>query len=295
MASLLVRVRTKLSLHVRHKARSPLLGDYPSLHKGRSMDFDDLREYERGDDVRDIDWKSTARTGSVLLKRYVAVRKQNVLVVVDTGRSMTALAKDGTAKSELAVLIAGIFGSVVVDHGDLVGLLAGDRGGRALAPWRATDRHLEQILRSVQERLAVATATSDVAGLLRQVRDQHRRRLVVAVITDEGGWSDEVAELVRRLRVQHDIVWFTILDLDLTADHLADRDLVDVVDGVRLPAELRADPTVRADYLAAVAAAAASRRDQLAELGVAAEDVAGEDDAIPAVLRLLHRTRRVSA
>ena len=103
MASLLVRVRTKLTLHVRHKARSPLLGDYPSLHKGRSMDFDDLREYQRGDDVRDIDWKSTARTGSVLLKRYVAVRKQNVLIVVDTGRSMTALAQDGAAKSELAV------------------------------------------------------------------------------------------------------------------------------------------------------------------------------------------------
>lgn len=296
MSSLLVRVRTKLALHVRHKARSPLPGDSPSVHKGRSMDFDDLREYQRGDDVRDIDWKSTARTGSVLLKRYVAVRKQHVLVVVDTGRSMTALARDGGAKSELAVLVAGVFGSVVVDHGDLVGLVAGDRRGRELAPWRANDRHLEQILRSIAGRLAEAgdLAPSDVAALLRHVRDQHRRRLVLAVITDEAGWSPEVVELVRRLRAQHEIVWFTLLDVDLTADDLADLDLLDVVDGVRLPADLRADPTVRAEYRAAAVAATAARREGLTALGVLAEDVGGEADAIPAVLRVLERSRRGS-
>lgn len=295
MPSLLVQVRTKLALHVRRKARSALPGDYPSIHKGRSLDFDDLREYERGDDVRDIDWKSTARTGSVLLKRYVAVRKQHVLVVVDTGRSMTALARDGSSKAELAVLVAGAFGSVVVEHGDLVGLLAGDRGGRTLAPWRSNSRHLELLLRSVQTRLTDQSAPSDLPALLRHVRDQHRRRLVLAVIADEGGWSDEIADLVRRLRVQHDVVWFTVLDVDLTGDEFAEFDLVDVERGNRLPAELRADPEMRADYLAAVDAATTARREQQSALGVVAEDVSGEADAIPAVLRLLDRSRRVSA
>lgn len=295
MASLLVQVRTKLALHVRRKARGPLPGEYSSIHKGRSMDFDDLREYQRGDDVKDIDWKSSARTGSVLLKRYVAVRKHHVLLVVDTGRSMTAIAADGTPKQDLAVLVAGVLGSVVVGHGDLVGLLAGDGAGPQRAPWRSGPLHLEEMLRAVHDRIAAGTAPSDLLGLLRRVRDDHRRRLVVAVVTDEGSWNDEIAELLRRLRVQHEVIWFTLLDADLLADDLAERNLADVDTAARLPAAVRDDPRLRAEYSAAIDAARAARRRALTQLGVLHEDVAGEDAAIPAVLRLVERSRRATA
>ena len=47
-------------------------GEHGSIHKGRSMDFDDLREYVLGDDVKDLDWKATARSGRPLVKRFVA-------------------------------------------------------------------------------------------------------------------------------------------------------------------------------------------------------------------------------
>src|ERR1700754_2323679 len=105
MASLSVKVRRKMSIMAHRKVRTALEGEYASVSKGRSMDFDDLREYIIGDDVKDIDWKATARSGSVRIRRYVAIRKHNILLVVDTGRSMAATAPSGECKRDIAVMV----------------------------------------------------------------------------------------------------------------------------------------------------------------------------------------------
>ena len=60
----------------------------------RSLEFDDLRPYVPGDDVRDIDWKASARSGGVLIKRFVAEKHHKILLVADAGRNMTALAPE---------------------------------------------------------------------------------------------------------------------------------------------------------------------------------------------------------
>ena len=64
-------------------------GRYALLHS-RSLELDDLRPYVRGDDVRDIDWKASARSGSVLIKRFVDEKHHKILLVADAGRNMTA-------------------------------------------------------------------------------------------------------------------------------------------------------------------------------------------------------------
>ena len=63
----------------------------PRIQVGRGIDFNDLREYVRGDDVKDIDWKASARTRMLLVRRYVAERKHTVVLAVSTGRSMAAM------------------------------------------------------------------------------------------------------------------------------------------------------------------------------------------------------------
>src|SRR6478735_5361178 len=108
MASLLTRVKSKMALFAHRKARGMLDGEYGSVFRGRSLDFDDLRAYVAGDDVRDIDWKASARHGSPLIKRYVAVRRQTVLLVTDTGRNMAADARDGEPKKDIAILALGV-------------------------------------------------------------------------------------------------------------------------------------------------------------------------------------------
>ena len=69
-------------------------GRYALLHT-RSLEFDDLRPYVPGDDVRDIDWKATARSGQVLIKRFVTEKHHKILVVADAGRNITAAAPSG--------------------------------------------------------------------------------------------------------------------------------------------------------------------------------------------------------
>src|SRR5574344_2814195 len=71
----------------KHTARV-LDGSYKSIHKGRSMNFDELREYVQGDDIKDIDWKASARSQKLLVRQYIAERKHNVLLVFDTNMNM---------------------------------------------------------------------------------------------------------------------------------------------------------------------------------------------------------------
>ena len=97
MATLIAQVKSRLFIHSSRKSAHLLDGAYASLAIGRGLDFEDHREYQVGDDVRDIDWRATARVGSLLIKRSRATRMHTVLFAVDTGRSMRALAQDERA------------------------------------------------------------------------------------------------------------------------------------------------------------------------------------------------------
>src|ERR1700744_2798531 len=151
MSSLLVKVRRKMSIAAPRKMRSVLDGEYASVYKGRSMDFDDLREYIPGDDVKDIEWRATARSGQVRIKRYVAVRKHNIMFVVDTGRSMAATAPSGECKRDIAVMAAGVLASVAQKHEDLISLTAGDSENVYHMPLRGSRTHIERILQYIDK------------------------------------------------------------------------------------------------------------------------------------------------
>src|SRR4029078_5913051 len=86
MTSLITQVKSKLFIHSSRKSLHALDGAYASLLHGRSLDFEDLRKYEYGDQVRDIDWRATARQGTPLVKRHRAQRMHTILFAVDTGR-----------------------------------------------------------------------------------------------------------------------------------------------------------------------------------------------------------------
>ena len=131
MAALLPRVKSRLFIHANRRSTNLLEGEYAAITAGRSLDFDDLREYVPGDEVDDIDWKATARTGSPLVKRYKQTRRQDVILAVDTGRGMAAASQGGSPKRDVAILIAGALGYLSLRHGDAVGLIT--RVGRSHA------------------------------------------------------------------------------------------------------------------------------------------------------------------
>lgn len=163
MPSLITQVKSKLFIHSNRKSLHALDGAYASLLHGRSLDFEDLRKYEYGDQVRDIDWRATARLGTPLVKRSRATRMHTVMFVVDTGRSMTALAADERSKKDLAILATGALGVLTLRHGDDFTVVYGDASRvRRLAPGRsegALEHALRTIDRAVDDAAAPAIAT----------------------------------------------------------------------------------------------------------------------------------------
>ncbi|WP_134739920.1 DUF58 domain-containing protein [Nocardioides sp. 503] len=290
MTTHLPRIKARLAIHSHRKVRGLLQGEYASTAVGRSMDLNDLREYVRGDDVRDIDWKASARGGQMLVKRFVATRKHTVLVVVSTGHSMAAVNARLLPKRDLAVFVAGVVGWLAVRHGDLVGVAYGDAGGCHVRQPSGGELRLERSLGAVHDAITPQTAPADLAGLLEHVaRVVRRRRTIMVVVCDEQGLDDRVAAALGRARVQHEVLLVTLDDLDPTLRSVPG--LRDVDRGTLLPDWLGEDARLRQDFADAAAAQAADLKAGLARLGIPYERVADHESAVPAVFRLLERHR----
>ncbi|GAA3668770.1 DUF58 domain-containing protein [Nocardioides ginsengisoli] len=291
MTAHLTRIKSHLSIHAHRKVRGLLEGEYAAVHVGRGIDFNDLREYVRGDDVKDIDWKASARSRQLLVKRYVAERKHTVLLCVSTGRSMAALNDADVAKRELAVLAAGVLGYLAVQHGDLVALVHGDARRKHAERPRSGELHLERLLGTVHDAIAPDGPPGDLDGLLRHVIRTIRRRTILVIVTDDTALSEEAVRLLRRLTAQHEVLFLTVGDLDPTQQSVADRRLVDVDAGAEVPGWLRRDARLRAEFAALVGEEAQRLRRRLDQLGIAHEAIRDPDSAITAVFRVLERHR----
>lgn len=299
--SLLVKVRSRASIHARRKVRGILEGEYGSVHKGRSMEFDDLREYVPGDDVKDIDWKATARSGQPLIKRFVATRQHAVLLVVDTGRAMAAMSDADSTKRDVAVMAAGVIGQLVLRHHDLVGLLAGplhpddaadaaDRAPVIQVRCSQGEAHLERILRVIHDSIDADGDPSCLDLLLDEAARRTKRRMIVVVVAGDTHIDASQEARLKRLRAQHEVLFCTVGDLAVAAPS-DNREACNIETGRRLPAYLRRNGALRDDL-----AELARRRDRatidtLNRLGIIGTRLTGESNVVPAVIAMLERQR----
>ena len=291
MTAHLVRVRTRLALHAHRRVRGLLEGEYASVQTGRSMDFNDLRAYVRGDDVKDLDWKATARTGELLVRRYAGVRKHTVLLLISTGRSMAAMNDLDVPKRRLAATVAGMVGHLAVRHGDRVGLVRGDASGCHGLPVASGELHLERCLAAAYDATLPHGPRGDLRGLLEHTSRSVRRRTIALLVCDERALGGEEERLLRRLSVQHELLVVTVGDLDPTQPPVG-RTLHDVDTGRDVPDWVAAHPVLAGEHAALVAEETTTMRRALDRLGVVHERVHDEDGAVGAVFRLLERQRR---
>lgn len=289
MPSLITQVKSKLFIHSTRKSLHALDGAYASLLHGRSLDFEDLRKYEYGDQVRDIDWRATARLGTPLVKRSRATRMHTVLFVVDTGRSMSALAADERSKKELAILATGALGVLTLRHGDDFSTVYGDAVKvRRLAPGRS-EGALEHALRTIDRAIDDSSAPSDRDALLSFVTRTISRRMIVVVITDEAPVTSETERMLRRLRVQHDVLWLTLRDADPVLDHATGRIRSDADSRWQVPDFVQGDRAIVQELTAQHDADAAHRDELLTRLEISHSSLDGQDDAVAQLLQLLNR------
>ena len=296
MASLLQRVKSKMAIFAHRKARGMLDGEYGSVFRGRSLDFDDLRAYVPGDEVRDIDWKATARHGSPLIRRYVAVRRQTVLLVTDTGRNMAAEARSGEVKKDIAVLALGVMGYLAHRHGDVVGLVCGDSTATLSLPAKSGEAHLERLLRHVDSHTRLEGQPSRIQDQLGYVARNVKGRHLLFVVADELAADAATAQLLRRLRAQHEVLWLTVRDADLApSPNGTDPNApaaYSVADESFLPWPPGVSAAVETAYTKATTERDTGRKAMLRAAGITEGDVAGSGDVITGLFALLERHRR---
>jgi uncharacterized protein (DUF58 family) len=292
VTSLLQRVKSKMAIFAHRKARGMLDGEYGSVFRGRSLDFDDLRAYIPGDEVRDIDWKASARFGSPLIKRYVAVRRQTVLLITDTGRNMAAQARDGETKKDIAVMALGVVGYLAHRHGDVVGLVCGDATGTRAIPAKAGESHLERLLREVDSAAGLESGPSRIEAQLEHVARTVKGRFLLFVVADEFTAGRDTEQLLRRLRAQHEVLWLTIRDADLAGKGHLPQDSFSVADSSVLVGHLAASPAITAAYAKAAEERDAGRHAMFRRTGITEGRVTGSSTVMTELFALLERHRR---
>ncbi|HEY4060121.1 MAG TPA: DUF58 domain-containing protein [Kofleriaceae bacterium] len=128
-----------------------MAGAYLSVFKGRGMEFDEVRPYVPGDDVRAIDWNVTARTGEPHIKRFVEERELTVMLLVDVSASQD-FGSGRRSKLEAAVELSALLAMSAVENGDKVGMLMFHGGTDLYIPPRKGGKHALRIVREVLAR-----------------------------------------------------------------------------------------------------------------------------------------------
>lgn len=289
--SRLAKIRARLDLPTLRRVAGVLGGHHRSIFTGHGQDFDDMVEYRPGDDVSDIDWKASARYGLPMIRRFEHESNLPMVLAVDTGRSMAALAPSGEAKSEVAMFAADVIGYLGRARGDLVALVAGDAERLVQLPARDGTEHIEMLLRLLDQHLQRHGPPADLGRVLDRVLTSVKRRTLVVIITDEArpALSDEDA--LRRLRIRHEIMVVSIADHSPVLAEDAGP-VADVDHDLVLPAFVGADEGLRAEAQAAVAARQQRVRQMLRRRGIEQVVAASSDDVVDALIDLFQRQRR---
>lgn len=157
-------------------------GQYSSIFKGRGMEFGEVREYQFGDDIRNIDWNVTARAGKTYIKKYIEERELSVIIMIDMSMSM----RFGTVdkfKIEIAAEIASILAFSAIKNNDKVGLLIfTDKVEKYIAP----NKGKQHILRLIREILFFepSSKNTDMKVGIKYLVDILKRKSIIFFISD---------------------------------------------------------------------------------------------------------------
>ncbi|OCB54196.1 hypothetical protein A5722_21605 [Mycobacterium vulneris] len=216
-------------------SRSMLQGGKHALLHTRTLEFDDLRPYVPGDDIRDINWKASARSSDTLVTKFVTEKHHKILLVCDTGRNMSALAPSGEFKRDIAGVVAGVIGMISMSRSDELGMVYGDARGSVTVRSRKGENHIEGMLEQLASHSVGDVGESRIITQLNYVAHSHRSRLLMVVIADEPEISAELEEAVKRLAGRHELLWVAISDMPAVGAEQGEMDGYDVGTGRFVP------------------------------------------------------------
>ena len=204
---LLKKIR-RIEIRTSHMVNDVLAGQYHSAFKGRGMEFEEVRLYQIGDDVRTIDWNVSARYGQPYVKVYREERELTVMLLVDLSRSH----QFGTAsqlKRELAAEIGATLAFSAIRNNDNIGMITFTDRVEQFIPPKKGSRHVLRLIRELLYYEPVGRGT-DLAVAFEHLNRVIRRRCVVFLVSDF--LADGYDQPMRVAKRRHDLIPITITD-----------------------------------------------------------------------------------
>jgi len=204
----LIKKIRQIQIYTSRAVNAAFAGQYESVFKGRGMQFDEVREYTPGDDVRSIDWNVTARTGKPYIKRFVEEREMTVLFAVD----LSASGDFGTvnkAKNELAAEFCAVLSFAAAKNNDKVGLLIFTDKIELYIPPKKGSSHVLRLIRELLYFKMPASQTN-IGQALEYVAGVTRKKATVFLVSDfiETDFKKPLSLLNKR----HDVIAVSVRD-----------------------------------------------------------------------------------
>ena len=197
-----------LQITTRKVVNDVLAGEYGSVFRGRGMEFDEVREYMPGDEIRSIDWNVTARTGHPYVKRFVEERELTVMFLVDLSSS-GAFGSVRKLKNEIAAELCALLAFSAVKNNDKVGMIVfTDRVEMFIPPKKGT-KHVLRVIRELLN-FKPRPASTDIEGALDYLGRITTKRSVIFLVSDFQAEGFE--KKMRVLGKRHDLIAVTIVD-----------------------------------------------------------------------------------
>ncbi len=198
------------SIHIRtnYLVNDILAGEYESAFRGRGMEFEEVREYTPGDDVRTIDWNVTARTGHPYVKVFTEERELTIMLMIDVSSS----GQFGTVKelkNEVAAEVAAILAFSAIKNNDKVGLIIFSERIEKYIPPKKGRSHVWRVIREIVQFRPKKSAT-DIGASLKFFNKVTKRRCVCFLISDF--LAEDYEKTLFIANKKHDVIAVTITD-----------------------------------------------------------------------------------
>ncbi len=273
-----------------------LAGSYQSVFKGRGMNFDEVREYVAGDDIRSIDWNVTARTGLPHIKKFSEERELTIMLMIDVSGSGD-FGSGNYSKREIMAEVGSVLAFSAVRNNDKVGLLLFSDFVELYIPPKKGRSHILRLIREILFFQPKGRKTNLLTAL-DFVNQVSKRKCVAFLISDfclPGDFEEELSRLQPKLRVtnkRHDLI--SMIVSDPRESELPDVGWITVEDaesGAQVELDT-SNPSVRRGYKEMAKFQMAQLHKAIRRAGVDLLDLSTDTSYIPPLLNFFGKRRR---
>lgn len=214
------KIKANINIYSNKKTNNILDGIYKSIYRGKSMNFENLREYVINDEIKDIDWKASAKTNTLYVKQFIAEKKHNILFIIDNDIKMTADTDQHESKKNIALYTAGTIGYIAIKNNDYIGILYKDSKKINYKPFKNNLYNLENYLCEFDK--STNSNNIDPNQLLEYAYKNISKRMIIVLITDIKGIDLIKDNILKKIKTKHDLLIVNIADNYMTGNNVFD-------------------------------------------------------------------------